>query len=83
MGLHVQKVLGWPDEPNAVVGLDALAHHVHHGDGTTEIFHVTTAIGYGMRVRVVEVNWDERVEGFVAETCTAVRVETDQERWTG
>lgn len=75
MGLHVDEVFGRPDEPDTVVCLYALINHVQHGDGTTEVLHVASAIGYGMDVLVVLVQEDKRVEGLVAEARAAVCVE--------
>ena len=57
--LHMEKVLRRPDQPDAVVSFDALAHHVHHRDRPTEVLHITAAIRDRMGVLVVEVGENE------------------------
>jgi hypothetical protein len=79
VGPHVDEALGGPDEPDAVVGLDALAHHIHHGNGTAEVLHVAAAVGGRLPAGLVLLPYHEGVEGLVAEARAAVRVEPYQQ----
>lgn len=78
MRLHMQKILRWSDQPDAIVGLHPFINHVHHGDGATKILHVTATIGNRLNGLIQRVTNYERVESLVAQSGPSIGVESYQ-----
>lgn len=76
MGFEVEEVLGWSDQPHAVVGLRPVHRHVHHRYRSSEVFDNSPTIRVWLNSGIEVGFGNEGVDGFEPGAASAVGVES-------